>query len=118
LWGWLASENLAEVEQLSEALFSPYLSAGLVGALTIGLSAGIGEEILFRGAAQPRLGLVFTSLLFGVMHTQYTVSLALFQVFLVGLLLGLTRRHTNTTTAIGVHATFNFVLASMAIYGG
>ncbi|MFN2250487.1 MAG: lysostaphin resistance A-like protein, partial [Anaerolineae bacterium] len=114
LWAWLSSEDLAQVERLSEALFEPYLSAGLLGALTIGVSAGIGEEILFRGAAQPRLGLIFTSLLFGVLHTQYTVSLALVQVFIVGLLLGLCRQRTSTTTAIGVHATYNFVLASFA----
>jgi membrane protease YdiL (CAAX protease family) len=116
VWQFLASESLADVERLSEALFAPYLGAGLIGALTIGLSAGIGEEILFRGAAQPRLGLIFTSVLFAMVHTQYTVSLALVQVFIVGLLLALTRRHANTTTAIAVHTAYNFVLASYAIY--
>ena len=37
-------------------------------ALLLGLVAGIPEEILFRGAIQPLLGLVVTSLLFGVLH--------------------------------------------------
>ena len=117
LWALLGSESLEQVERLSEALFAPYLEAGLLGALTIGLSAGIGEEILFRGAAQPKMGLVFTSLMFATLHTQYTVSPALLQVLLVGLLLGLTRRQVNTTTSIAVHATYNFVLAAVAIYG-
>jgi membrane protease YdiL (CAAX protease family) len=39
-------------------------------------------------------------------------------VFLVGLLLGICRQRSSTTTAIGVHASYNFVLASFAIYGG
>jgi len=116
LWGVVASDSLQEVRRLSEALFQPYLEAGLLGALTIGLSAGIGEEILFRGAAQPRLGLVFTSLLFAVVHTQYTISPALVQVFVVGLILGLARRRVNTTTAIGVHATYNLILALLMVY--
>lgn len=117
LWSTYGSESLEQVERLSEALFRPYLEAGLLGALTIGLSAGIGEEILFRGAVQPRFGVVLTSLLFAVIHTQYTISMALLQVFIVGLALGLTRRHANTTTAIGVHATYNLVLALTMLYG-
>ena len=37
-------------------------------ALLLGLSAGIGEEISMRGALQPKLGLVLTSLLFAGLH--------------------------------------------------
>jgi membrane protease YdiL (CAAX protease family) len=116
LWSWLQPESMAEVSRISDALFQAFIEAGLWGAITVGVSAGIGEEILFRGAAQPRLGLVFTSLAFAVLHTQYTVSPALAQVFFIGLLLGLVRRRVNTTTAIGVHATYNFVLVLLAIY--
>jgi hypothetical protein len=116
IWSSVASESMQQVERLSEALFKPYLDAGLLGALTIGLSAGIGEEILFRGAAQPRMGLLFTSLLFAVVHTQYTISPALAQIFVVGLVLGLARRRVNTTTAISIHATYNLILALIMIY--
>lgn len=116
LWRALDPDSMAEVERLSEALFGPILGTGLAGALTIGLSAGIGEELLFRGAAQPRLGLVFTALLFAVIHTQYTVSPALIQVFLLGVLLGLARIRANTSTAIAGHAAYNFILALLAIY--
>lgn len=116
LWRLLDPDSMAEVERLSEALFGPILGTGLAGALTIGLSAGIGEELLFRGAAQPRLGLVFTALLFAVIHTQYTVSPALIQVFLLGILLGLARIRANTSTAIAAHAGYNFILALLAIY--
>ncbi len=37
-------------------------------AVLIGVSSAIGEEILFRGALQPVLGLWITSLLFGLLH--------------------------------------------------
>jgi len=116
LWTQLAPQSQADVERISQALFEPFIALGLVGALTIGLAAGIGEEILFRGAAQPRLGLVFTSLLFAALHTQYTVSPALLQVLFLGLLLGLTRQRVNTTTAVAVHAAYNFLLVALAYY--
>jgi membrane protease YdiL (CAAX protease family) len=37
-------------------------------AVLFGLLAGIPEEILFRGALQPTLGLLLTSILFGALH--------------------------------------------------
>ncbi len=116
LWSRLQPETFQEVSRLSEAMFGPLLKYGLWGAVTIAVSAAIGEELLFRGAAQPRLGLWTTALLFMAVHTQYTVSLALLQVWIVGLLLGLVRRRANTSTAIGVHAAYNFVLVLIALY--
>ncbi len=115
-WKLVAPESQAAVERLTEMMLGPIIQTGLVGALTIGLSAGIGEELLFRGAAQPKLGLVFTSLLFAAIHTQYAISPALIQVFVLGLLLGLTRQRANTTTAIAAHAAYNFTLAMLALY--
>jgi membrane protease YdiL (CAAX protease family) len=116
LWERLMPDSLSEVERLTDALFGPYLEAGILGAVTIGLSAGIGEEIIFRGAAQKRLGLIFTSLLFAVLHVQYTVSPALIQIFVLGMLLGLIRRRANTTTAIAAHASYNFLLVVIGLY--
>ncbi len=115
LWGIVSPGNLEEVNRISEALFGPFIAYGIFGALTIGLAAGIGEEILFRGAAQPRLGLPLTAFLFAAVHTQYTISLALVHILVMGLLLGLVRRRTNTTTSIAVHATYNFTLAMMSL---
>jgi membrane protease YdiL (CAAX protease family) len=115
VWGIVSPESLAEVDRISEALFGPFVEYGLLGALTIGLAAGIGEEILFRGAAQPRLGLPLTALLFSAIHTQYTVSPALVHIFVIGMLLGLVRKRVNTTTAIAVHASYNFLLALSSV---
>ncbi len=80
-----------------------------LAALAVGLSAGIGEELLFRGALQPRFGLLLTSLLFAIGHAHYGLSPAMIEVFVVGLVLGLVRLRTNTTTCLVVHAGYNFL---------
>lgn len=91
------------------------VSLGLFGemdvwkAAAIGISAGIGEEILFRGAVQPRFGLWITALLFAAGHTQYGLSPATLEVFIIGIVLGLIRNRMNTTTCIAIHALYNFV---------
>ncbi len=118
LWTWLDPEGAAALGKLSDQLFGPLIAkGGIAAALTIGLAPGIGEELLFRGAAQPRLGLVVTSLLFAAVHTQYTVSPALVQIFVVGLILGTVRIRAGTTAAIAIHATFNAVQVLMSAYG-
>ncbi len=70
-----------------------------IGIAAIALLPAICEEILFRGALQPRLGLVVTALLFTSIHTQYSI-----------LGLGLIRKYTNTTTSAVCHATYNLLV--------
>jgi membrane protease YdiL (CAAX protease family) len=77
------------------------------GIATIALAAGICEETLFRGALQPRLGLVLTSIAFAAVHSQYGISLDVLAVFVLALCLGALRRFTNTSTAIVAHVTYN-----------
>ena len=81
-----------------------------VGIAAISLLPAICEEILFRGALQPRLGLVVTALLFTSIHTQYGISFDTFAVFVLALGLGLFRKYTNTTTTIVCHATYNLIV--------
>jgi len=100
------------VGRISDILFGNLQSP--IGALTLGLAAGLGEEVLFRGALQPRFGLLFTTLLFTVSHTQYTVSPALVEIFVVGLILGLVRDRRSTTLAILVHAAYNIMQVVLA----
>ncbi len=108
-WVWRltlpANYNLITTvtDRLFEHLYTP------LGALLIALSAGIGEELLFRGALQPRFGLVLTAALFAVAHAQYAFSPAVVEVFIVGLALGILRRRANTTACILVHAGYNFL---------
>ena len=78
----------------------------IAGTIMLGLSAGIGEEITMRGALQPKLGVVLTALLFASLHVQYT-WFGMLVIFALGTILGLIRRHTSTTVAIGVHVIYD-----------
>jgi uncharacterized protein len=87
-----------------------------IGIAAIALLPGICEEILFRGALQPRLGLVVTAVLFTSIHTQYGLSFDALSVLIVALGLGLIRKHTNTTTSGLCHVTYN-LLAAIGVAG-
>ncbi|MBK6432580.1 MAG: CPBP family intramembrane metalloprotease [Anaerolineae bacterium] len=56
--------------------------------------------MIFRGALQPRFGLILTSFLFAVIHVQYGLSPAVVQVFVLGLVLGIIRQRGNLTMSI------------------
>ncbi len=90
------------------------LSGG--GAALLGLTAGIGEEITMRGALQPKFGLIGTSLLFAVLHIQYS-WFGMVVIFLLGLVLGWIRKRTNTSVAITVHTLYD-VLAVIGVGQG
>lgn len=79
------------------------------GALTLGISAGLGEELLFRGAIQPRYGIVFTSLVFSLVHVQYGFSVIILGVFLLSIMLGIERDRMNTTASIITHSVYNTI---------
>jgi hypothetical protein len=82
-----------------------------IGIAAIALLPGICEEILFRGALQPRLGLIVTAVLFASIHTQYGLSFDALAVLIVALGLGLIRKHANTTTSGLAHITYNLLAA-------
>jgi membrane protease YdiL (CAAX protease family) len=108
-WTWQEFDPTSYdlLERVSEEIFGQL--ATVAGALMLGLSAGISEELLFRGAVQPRLGLVLTAVLFAVGHLQYGLTVATMEVFVIGLVLGLVRQRANTTTCILIHAAYNTV---------
>lgn len=106
-YAWFAIDP-ASYNQLSDLTGELFKNlATPLGALSIGLTAGIGEEILFRGALQPRFGIILTSILFALGHTQYALSPALLEVFLIGLVLGIIRARENTTTTVLIHIAYN-----------
>ena len=90
-----------------------------LGIAALALAPGICEEIMFRGALQPRLGLIATALLFTCIHTQYGLSLDALSVFVIALGLGLIRKFTNTTTSVICHTTYNLIvgLAGIGVTG-
>jgi membrane protease YdiL (CAAX protease family) len=97
-----------QVDTTSQRLFGEL--GNPVGIAAIALLPGICEEILFRGALQPRIGLILTALLFASIHTQYGISLAALSVFVIALGLGLIRKFTNTTTSSICHITYNLTV--------
>ncbi len=79
--------------------------------IVLSLSAGVCEEILFRGALQPRLGLPLTAVLFAAVHVQYGISIVLGLILVSGLALGLLRRYANTTACIICHAAYDLMVS-------
>jgi membrane protease YdiL (CAAX protease family) len=87
--------------------------------LVIGLGAALGEESLFRGAVQPVLGIIPTSLLFAALHIQYGPSVSLVYVLVLAFGLGFLRKRINTSAAFVAHASYNFLSVVLAhILGG
>lgn len=80
--------------------------------LWIAVAAGFCEELLFRGALQPLLGIWITSILFVLAHTRayrFTnlskrVLMQAFGIFFVSVFLGFLANYTGLMTAMIVHA--------------
>ena len=99
--GLMATGVLLIVNYLFEEQFSSYrafkhVMMQMVGAASVPMAlylafiSALGEEILFRGTIQPYLGLLGTSLLFGLLHLGPQGLISMWTVWAVisGLLLG------------------------------
>ena len=96
--------------------------ASPVSIVLTGLLAGIGEELLFRAALQPWIGIWWASLVFGVAHGA-TARLSegasagkivyLMMTFVAGVLLGLLYRHVGLLGSMSAHAAFDIVLLAL-----
>ena len=83
------SELMTRFSTLGEAL-ADTLGDGLMGITTadgilLAFASGIAEEMFFRGALQPAVGLVWASLLFGACHFLPRRELALWSVYAVAM---------------------------------
>ena len=119
----IAEESLNHalgVDTVHEFMVTSYETAGSVLLLLIGIAifAPFEEELIirgfmFRGIAASRAGvivaIVLPSILWTVIHVQYDVFI-LCQIFFFGILLGIARHRTGSTTVpIILHAFNNFV---------
>jgi membrane protease YdiL (CAAX protease family) len=112
LWnamGWPLTDGEAFSKLIAFA-FTP------VGAVVLGISAGLGEELGVRGILQPRLGILLSNLLFASMHALQYGWDGVLVVFLLGAVFGVLRNYTNTTTSAIAHGLYDFLLVMMAIY--
>ena len=117
IWMLVASPEVFEQQtQLSQAIAGSVTT--LSGAFLVALFSSIGEEIAYRGALQPVVGLWPASILFALTHIQYQFTPAILIILVVGLAFGWTRRHFGTVAAITAHFCYNSSLLALAIAAG
>lgn len=83
--------------------------------LFISLCAGIGEELLFRAAIQPLLGIGITSILFVALHgylNPYNIRISVYGLYLTLVILGIAYFYSvsGILTAISAHTVIDIVL--------
>ncbi|MGH7846943.1 MAG: CPBP family intramembrane glutamic endopeptidase [Candidatus Binatia bacterium] len=84
----------------------------LLGIPALSLAAGVGEEAVFRGALQPRFGILLTSLLFAALHVQYQLP-GMILIFGIGVILGIMRNRKSTTFTACVHMVYDIIAFSL-----
>ena len=97
-------------------LLAPFITP--VGAVVIGITAGVGEEVAVRGILQPRLGILLSNVFFTSLHASQYHWDGLAIVFLIGLALGFIRKKTSTSVSAIVHGSYDFVLILYAFLSG
>ena len=105
----LSPTSQQQVTNATNVLFSRFNNP--LGIVLLGLMPAIVEETLFRGALVPRLGVVVTAILFAALHTQYAITFATLEVFVLGLGLGLLRKQSGSTLpGMVTHAGYNIAV--------
>jgi membrane protease YdiL (CAAX protease family) len=105
----LSPSTQQQVTNATNVLFSRFNNP--FGVILLGLLPGIVEETLFRGALLPRLGIIVTAVLFAALHTQYAITFATLEVFVLGIGLGLLRvRSGSTLPCMVTHAGYNIAV--------
>ncbi len=113
IWGVMNPEQSEVLEDVSAILLTEIDTVW--EWFLLALAVGIGEELLFRGALQPAMGLGFTSVLFALIHIQYGYTPVTLFIVLVAIVLGLVRRYYSTTITIFIHVGYNFTLGILAL---
>jgi membrane protease YdiL (CAAX protease family) len=108
IWQTLAPLAITRLADSTLALNRAYQS-DLFTALLLACVAGISEELFFRGAMQPRLGIVLTTVFFVAFHPHLWLTIGMVWVGGLGLVWGFVRQYQNTNTAIVAHICYNFL---------
>lgn len=87
----------------------------------ISICAGVGEEILFRGAIQPLLGIILTSVVFVAMHGYLSIRdwrITIYGVYMTGAiaLLGFATETLGIWTAVTAHVVIDIYLLLRLYY--
>ena len=93
-------------------------SFGFAGALAAAVSAGVGEELIWRGVVQPRYGLVPAAVGFAAMHAfQYGPDGLMTRCLVAGLVLGIIRWRFNTTVSAVTQTGYDLWLLLLVMSG-
>lgn len=111
---WLQPDVVEGIEESIEAMTSGVTNPFV--AIVLALASGIGEEVLFRGALQPRLGMVLTALLFTFLHAQYGFTWILLGLFLIGMIFGWLAKRYGTMAAVVAHVVYNLSVVILQVW--
>ncbi len=100
----------------------PWVAAGVIPAVVVGIATGAPEELIFRGVLQTatrpilgRLNWIYVSLVFAVLHIGYQSALDLAFVFGVGLLYGWVFERSRSIVGVSIgHGLANVILFFVA----
>ncbi|MGH7776376.1 MAG: CPBP family glutamic-type intramembrane protease [Candidatus Dormibacterales bacterium] len=106
---------MRRVNRASQQVFGGL--GGPLGIASLAIIPALCEESLFRGALQPKLGIVWVALVFATFHAQYGLSFDSLAVFVLACGLGLVRKFTNTTSSAVAHGAYN-LLVGVGLGGG
>ncbi len=105
----LTPSSQQQVTNATNVLFSRFNNP--LGVILLGFMPAVVEETLFRGALVPRLGVLVTAVLFAALHTQYAITFATLEVFVLGIGLGVLRvRAGSTLPCMVTHAGYNIAV--------
>ncbi len=90
IFNYIFEEQFPSFKAFRHILMQMVGAASIPSALYLATLSALGEELLFRGAIQPELGLIGTALLFGLLHLgpQGLVSIWTLWAILSGLMFG------------------------------
>lgn len=114
LASWLTPQTQKRVSDASQVVFHSLNNPPAV--VLLGVTAGVAEELIFRGAMLPRFGIFATALLFAAVHTQYGITFATLEVFVIGVGLGWLRLRAGTLACIVSHAGYDIIVGFLALH--
>lgn len=113
-WQIVELPFLSKTKTFFSDLIHP-LKLDMIQIIFISICAGIGEELFFRGAIQPMLGIWLTAILFVLLHgylNPFNMSLTIYGIYMVLVIgvLGLLTEHFGILTAIIAHTIIDIIL--------
>ncbi len=113
-WQMIELPIMVKTKNFFAGLFKPLkLTNGQI--VFISICAGVGEELLFRGAIQPLLGIWITAILFVLIHgylNPFNLPLTYYGMYMVLVIgvIGLMTEHLGILTAMIAHTLIDIIL--------